>query len=326
MKAALHSMGMTGARRVAAIFAALACVGAGGGGIETVVSGTAHQALFAVAFAGEQGLAVGAAGQVLATSDGGRTWQKQLKPVTTRALLGVAMAGDRAIAVGQSGTVLVRGVDGQWSLVASGTEERLLAVDVDPQGVAVAVGGFGKILLSRDGGSSWTSIAPSWMDGGYTDQGLEPHLYAVDLAADGSITCAGEFGLILRSVDAGQSWAVLARGTDSLFSLELRDDGMGYAVGQGGTILRTTDRGATWSEVASTSESNLLGVASSADGRVVVTAMRDMLVSDDGLAWRRVSGGDFALAWYTGVATRGSGASAAALVVGHSGRIVRIDL
>jgi hypothetical protein len=311
--------------RVAAIAAALACVGATGGGIQTVVAGTAHQALFAVAFAGEQGLAVGAAGQLLATSDGGRTW-KHVKPVTTRALLGVAMAGERAVAVGQGGTVVVRGADGQWSAVASGIEERLLAVDVDAQGIAVAVGGFGKILLSRDGGLSWTSIAPSWMDGGYTEQGLEPHLYAVDLAPDGAITCAGEFGLILRSVDAGQSWAVLARGTDSLFSLELREDGVGYAVGQGGTILRTADRGATWTEVASNSESNLLGVASSADGRVVVSAMRDMLVSDDGLAWRRVSGGDFALAWYAGVATRGSGASAAALVVGHSGRIVRIDL
>ena len=56
------------------------------------------------------------------------------------------------------------------------------------------------------------------------------------------------------------------------------------------------------------------------------SAMRDMLVSDDGLAWRRVSGGDFGLAWYAGVVARGSGASAAALVVGHSGRIVRIDL
>lgn len=313
--------------RAAVIAAALACVGAtNGGAIETIVAGTAHQALFAVAFAGEQGLAVGAFGQLLATSDGGRRWQKQAKPVTTRALLGVAMAGERAIAVGQGGTVLVRGAGGQWSAVASGTEERLFAVDIDVQGTAVAVGGFGKILLSHDGGTSWTSIAPSWMDGGYTEHGLEPHLYAVDLAPDGAITCAGEFGLILRSVDAGQSWAVLARGTDSLFSLELRDDGIGYAVGQGGTILRSADRGATWTEVASNSESNLLGVASSADGRVVVTAMRDMLVSDDGLAWRRVPGGDFGLAWYAGVATRGSGASAAALVVGHSGRIVRIDL
>jgi hypothetical protein len=52
--------------------------------------------------------------------------------------------------------------------------------------------------------------------------------------------------------------------------------------------------------------------------------MRDMLASDDGLAWRRVGDGDFGSAWYSGVVTTGSGASAAALVVGHSGRIVKI--
>jgi photosystem II stability/assembly factor-like uncharacterized protein len=317
-------------RRVAAWIAAVVAAGAAcsalaaGPAAEPVVTGTAHQALFSVALDGAQGLAVGAGGEVLTSTDGGQHWQPEAKSPTTQALLGVALAGDRAIAVGQAGLIYVRAGSGAWSAAASGTEERLFGVDFNASGVAAAVGAFGKILRSTDGGATWASIAPSWPDGGFTDQGLEPHLYAVDVAADGTITCVGEFGLVLRSGDAGVTWQVLHKGEASLFALDLRADGVGYAVGQGGTILRTVDGGATWLAVPSGSQANLLGVHSSADGRVVVTAMRDLLASDDGVAWHRIEGGDFGSAWYSGVVTTGSGASATALIVGHSGRIVRI--
>ena len=60
-------------------------------------------------------------------------------------------------------------------------------------------------------------------------------------------------------------------------------------------------------------------------GGVVVTAMRDMLASADGLAWRRIESGDFGSAWYSGVSITGAGAGQSVLVVGHSGRIVRIE-
>jgi len=313
--------------RSALLGAALALAGApseAAAVITPVVTGTAHQALFAVALDREQGLAVGAGGEIVTTRDGGRTWQPAEGSPTDKALLGVAVGGERAIAVGQSGLILLRDATGAWKTAASGTEERLFAVDFNGSGVAVAVGAFGKILRSSDGGANWSSVAPAWADGGYTEQGLEPHLYAVDVAADGTVTCAGEFGLVLRSTDGGATWQVLRKGEASLFALDLRDDGVGYAVGQGGTILRTTDGGATWASVPSGSQANLLGVHSAPDGRVVVTAMRDMLASDDGLAWHRVEGADFGSAWYTGVVMTGSGASAAALVVGHSGRIVRI--
>src|SRR3546814_9878460 len=52
---------------------------------------------------------------------------------------------------------------------------------------------------------------------------------------------AGEFGLILRSDEAGGSWRVLHRGDASIFGLTLGGDGRGYAVGQVGTVLRTDD-------------------------------------------------------------------------------------
>jgi Photosynthesis system II assembly factor YCF48 len=293
--------------------------------IATVVTGTAHQALFDIALDGEAGIAVGAGGQVLTTRDGGKSWMAVKPAPTAHGLFGVAISGARKIVVGQAGLVLIRDGDGAWRKASSGTEERLFAVALNGEGVAVAVGAFGKVLRSADGGATWASIAPDWSQG-YAEQGLEPHLYDVHVAADGTCTLVGEFGLVLRSTDAGATWTVLHQGTASLFALDLRDDGLGYAVGQGGVILRTTDGGGTWSEVPSGTQANLLGVRSSATGEVLVTAMRDMLASDDGLAWRRVEWGDFASAWYSSVAVTDTGAASRALVVGHSGRIVQIGL
>lgn len=291
--------------------------------IEALLTGTAHQALFAVAFDGDTGLSVGAGGQIVASSDGGASWQMVTPVPTELSLFGVDLEQGRGIVVGQSGLILVRDAAGAWRKVESGAEQRLFGVDLNAAGIAVAVGGFGAILRSADGGQHWRSVAPSW-SAEHAEQGAEPHLYGADVAADGVITVVGEFGLVLRSSDGGENWKTLHRGDASLFALDLRPDGVGYAVGQDGTILRTDDGGANWAELESGSKANLLGVSSSASGRVVVTAMRDMLASDDGRTWRKVQWGDFGSAWYSGVNLVGTGSSERALVVGHSGRIVRI--
>lgn len=288
--------------------------------VAPVVAGTAHQALFSVAFEGDAGVAVGAAGGILGSEDGGKTWKAVAPAPTELSLLGVDIKQSRAIAVGQSGLILTREQAGNWQKAVSGTDNRLFAVSLNSKGLAVAVGAFGTVLKSDDGGHKWKSVAPPWT--AYADQGVEPHIYDVKVAEDGVATIVGEFGLILRSVDSGANWIAVHKGEASLFALDLRADGVGYAVGQNGAIFRTADRGATWAGVDAGSKANLLGVRSSPDGKVVVTAMRDMLASDDGRTWRQVSGGDFGTAWYTGLHL-GSGASA--LVVGHSGRIVRIE-
>jgi photosystem II stability/assembly factor-like uncharacterized protein len=290
-----------------------------------VVSGSNHQALFAIALDGRQGLAVGVGGEVLVSGDGGATWTPEAGVPSDKSLLGLAVAGGKALAVGQSGLILRRGRDGAWSTADSGTTERLFGVDFNEAGTAVAVGSFGRIVLSADGGATWRSVAPAWADASFTEQGMEPHLYAVEVATDGTITVAGEFGLVLRSRDQGQTWQVLHRGEASVFALHLRDDDIGYAVGQGGMILRTADGGESWSDVTSGSNANLLGVDTAPTGQVMVTAMRDMLVSDDGIVWTRLATGDFGSAWYSGVAVLAGEPRLTGLVVGHAGRIVRVS-
>jgi photosystem II stability/assembly factor-like uncharacterized protein len=285
-----------------------------------VVSGTAHQALFAVATHGDVAIAVGAAGAILESADAGKSWKPVLPAPTPLSLLGVTVADGHALAVGQEGTVLVMDEAGKWTKSTSGTDSRLFAVSVNGNGRAVAVGAFGTIILSDDGGKSWTSIAPDW--NAYNKEGEQPHLYDAAVDQAGALTVAGEFGLILHSVDGGKTWQTQHQGDASLFALELQPDGSGYAVGQNGTVLHSANKGKSWDTVDAGTTAILLGVHA-ADGKVVVTGMHDMLQSaDGGRTWSHIGGEEVNTSWYQGIA--GAGAAQTLLVVGHSGQIVRV--
>src|SRR5205085_1036901 len=106
------------------------------------------------------------------------------------------------------------------------------------------------------------------------------------------------------------------------FALDLRADGTGYAVGQDGLVLQTLDGGEKWAQLAPATKANLLGVRSMG-ATVVVSAMHDMLASTDGgKSWRHVQAPDVQAAWYSGVAIAGN----VVMAVGHTGRIVKVDI
>jgi photosystem II stability/assembly factor-like uncharacterized protein len=286
-----------------------------------VISGTVHDSLFAISFDGSRGLAAGAPGYILETTDGARTWAP-IKNIPTRlALLGVALKGEHAIAVGQQGYALKR--EGtEWKKVETGTQERLLSVSVNAGGMAVAGGAFGTVLASSDGGSTWTSIKPDWSP--YAEAGTEPHVYATHIDEAGTITIAGEFELILRRAAGSDQWTLLNKGTASLFALYIGSNGTGYAVGQDGAALKSGDGGATWTKIDTGTKAILLGVTASNDNRVTVTGMREMRYSPDGgSTWTGVTGGGVNTLWYQGIGQPEG--STAALAVGQSGRILKID-
>jgi photosystem II stability/assembly factor-like uncharacterized protein len=288
--------------------------------IEILHSGTAHRPLFGVDFRanGQAGIAVGGRGILALTEDGGLTWTSE-NLETDLALIDVAVEEGQGIAVGQSGLSLVF-KDGKWRKVESGTEERLMAVDMNSKGLAAAVGSFGTVLVSVDAGESWEPIPESLSQ--YVEGGYDPHLYAVQVDPNGTITIAGEFGLIAQSGDQGKTWEVRHEGTESLSGLHMRPDGIGFAVGQGGAILKTEDAGKSWEPVAANLTGNLLGVASTGDGQVVVPGMRHMYVSDDdGRNWKPVTDNEVNSHWYAQAAATAAGI----IAVGHSGRIIKVE-
>ncbi len=299
--------------------------------LQVVRQGLPRDALYDLAFAGEAGWAVGDHGTVLQTDDAGRSW-RALATTGHTALFGVAINDERVIAVGQGGDAYLARRGAAFERVATNTRERLFDVAFADAGLVVAVGGFGALVRSTDGGEMFTPVAVDWAT--ITEEGLEPHLYAVAQAADGALLACGEFGLVLRSEDAGLHWQPVHRAEASLFAMHLRQDGRGYAVGQEGYIVQSTDYGRTWTAADAGTEANLLDVWSSSSGEVVAVGIRALLrSSDDGLTWRVEQNRHIDRSWYQALAsvvdtaTRGSQNLHEEMVyaVGQTGRIVRLN-
>ena len=294
-------------------------------GILTLLhQGIPHDALYDVCFDGDTGFAVGLAGTVLTTTDAGLTWLPGTS-ITDKALLGVSCSGKAPIAVGQSGTIQIRSDSGEWQAVSSGSDLRLLSVDANEQGLAVAVGGFGAVLRSSDAGATWEQITFDWE--AILNDFLEPHIYDVAVFEDNSILLVGEFELVIRSADGGDTWEVVNKADASLSGIYFTDRETGYAAGQDGTVLKTVDGGLTWQDLDTPTNENLLDVWSSG-ADVLVTGIRTLLRSSDaGATWESITEGDISVKWYQSV--KGTpvenGASNNIVMVGHSGRIVQIN-
>lgn len=299
------------------------------GFMKTVVAGTAHDALYGLSFDGGKGVAVGVGMGILESDDGGLHWKRAVQNPTPAALLAVDRRGGHVIAVGQAGTVVVEEA-GQWKVYDAPSKSRLFGVSINAAGTAVAVGEFGTVISSSDGGQTWASIAPASWDGfvpNFPGGNAQPHVYAVHIDDAGSIMLAGEFGIILESKDGGKNWHAVRAGDNfaaSLFALYLPEKGDWFAIGQKGDIERSADHGKTWKPVVSGTESNLLGIAAKpGDQEFVITGMRVMLHSTDGGAtWAIVNEGDSLTDWYQAVRT--DLASGRIEAVGHSGKIIEI--
>jgi photosystem II stability/assembly factor-like uncharacterized protein len=177
-----------------------------------------------------------------------------------------------------------------WRAVEAGTGERLMSVALNRHGLAYAVGSFGTVLRSDDGGGSWSAAALDWSS--LSPTGAEPHLYDVHVGDDASVTLVGEFGLVLQSAN-GTEWRVAHSGEQSLFGLAIAGD-KAFAVGQGGLVLASGDRGANWLEVPTASSAILTSVWTDGQGRVVVSGLNTVLqLTNGGSDWRRVDTGAF---------------------------------
>ena len=300
--------------------------------------GSVHLPLYDIAFDGAHGLAVGAGGQVLVTTDAGQHWRAD-KPASTSSLLGVAVRGAHSLAIGQSGLVMVRHGDGDWRTIKVDTTERLMGVDMNSKGLAVIVGSFGTILESADFGETWIKTAADWpsifaANVETLGPAFAPHLYGVSVSEAGEIRVVGELSLILGSTGLGsgsvKDWRVIKRGEivngeadPSLFAIHIREDGVGYAVGQAGRAFRSADGGNTWAPLDIGTDAILLAAETAGPKRVLLTGIREMQISDDdGQHWQRVDAPDVVNDWY--VAAAKPDETSAVFVVGSSGKILKI--
>ena len=102
-----------------------------------------------------------------------------------------------------------------------------------------------QILVSRDGGDSWSRAVPSLP----SDQHI--HSFAFDPNRPDVVWAGGWHGEIYRSEDDGQSWAAVGQplfpSTVDVLAVEPGDGRRIWAAGQG--VSLSTDGGATWHAV-----------------------------------------------------------------------------
>ena len=183
-----------------------------------------------------RGFAVGDAGTVLHTEDGGQTWVPIL--LTDGDMLDLAFVDPLiGLIVGDSGRVF-RTTDGgdTWVQMASDTEENLLGVAFGEGGLAYAAGRNGAIVRSTDNGATWSFV------------GSGTERYRGVAAVGQTAWVVGNSGAIRRSLDGGLNWLALDAGTaEDLHAVSFVSESEGWIAGQSNTLLYTDDGGLSWS-------------------------------------------------------------------------------
>ncbi|QFZ85063.1 hypothetical protein GFK26_21020 [Variovorax paradoxus] len=216
------------------------------------------------------GIAVGHAGTVLVTQDGGTRWERRLDGRRIPELM-LADARARGDAAAQKAAEQMR---------KDGPDKPLLDVlAVDPLH-ALAVGAYGMALATEDGGKRWVS----WGD--RLDNPDALHLYAVRQRGS-RIVIAGEQGLVLKSDDGGQTFQRLSTPyKGSFFTLELPNDQEIVLAGMRGNVWRSTDGGSAWQPLPAPMPVSIVASQLTGDGTL-------LLANQAGFVMARREGGAF---------------------------------
>jgi photosystem II stability/assembly factor-like uncharacterized protein len=179
------------------------------------------------------------------------------------------------------------------------TTDRFYDVQAITKDHAVVVGYGGKILETKDGGSSWMSES----------SGTDLALYAVRFADEQHGFISGQDGLILHTNDGGKTWqrqesnAVFQDKDGSkqplfLFGLHALDADHAWAVGDRSILTSTGDGGKTWRARKVQMEADISGGESLAAADPVfydvrfVDAQNGWIVGEFGKIMRTSDGGE----------------------------------
>lgn len=244
--------------------------------------------------------AVGSAGTVLKTSNGGVSWVASHPHVTAHLHAVDFRSPSLGFAVGDHGVALKTTDGGQhWQRLSTGTTANLCGVSFVSAARGWAAGSGGTILRTRDGGAHWlrqtshtgellnavefADTSHGWAVGdGYTilhttDGGTHWHVQDVGDYSDldltalavASKTTAWATGVyrddsaILGTSDAGAHWHAQAGG--DYYGIAALDPQHAWAVGAGGAIIRTTN-GTAGAPAVTSSTTLLSGVSADAGG------------------------------------------------------------
>ncbi|MFJ3470224.1 WD40/YVTN/BNR-like repeat-containing protein [Pseudomonas sp. NPDC090201] len=234
-----------------------------------------RQLLTAVYFVDDQhGWAVGHDAQILASSDGGKTWNKQFEDLKREAPLLDVWFKDLStgIAVGAYGALLETTDGGQhWQDIGERLDNEdqyhLNGITYVKDAGLFIVGEMGSMFRSPDDGQTWEKL-----EGPY-----QGSLFgAVGTAQSNTLLAYGLRGNLFRSTDFGSTWEPIALQGErgplefSIANASVLPDNSIVLVGNGGSVMRSTDGGETFTVSNRSDRLSLSGVAEDNKGNLIL--------------------------------------------------------
>lgn len=217
------------------------------------------------------GWAVGHAGVILHSVDGGETWVRQADGQLL-AKIALDAAQERARVAPNDPTV-VRQLKAAQLLVSDGPDKPLLDLYFSDAKHGFVVGAYGLFFETSDGGTTWASTM------GRLDNPKGLHLYAIR-AQGAAVYVVGEQGLMLRSGDGGNSFQPLVSPyAGSWFALLAMPDGTLLAAGLRGNAFYSRDRGQTWSRIEGSTPVSFVSAVALPDGTALLVNQAGQLLT-----------------------------------------------
>jgi photosystem II stability/assembly factor-like uncharacterized protein len=194
---------------------------------------TQYLDFYSVEFEDEKrGFIVGDEGLILATTDGGFSWEEQKSGVNEQ-LFHLSIRGKEGWVIGTGGTILHTHDAGKnWYPQRSGTDADLNRVYLLTEKIGLITGDKGTLLRTVNAGATWQKM----------DVGVSEPLFGMSFIDKKTGWVVGYQGRVIRTYDGGIHWVDQdsATATD-LFSVSFREN-RGYAIGRDGLLMRYYER------------------------------------------------------------------------------------
>lgn len=210
-------------------------------------------------------------------------------------ILAATRAGQRLVAVGDHGVVLLSDDNGRNYRQARAvpTSATLTAVSFSDARNGWAVGHWGVILHTTDGGETWVLQR--------SDTSVDQPLFSVYFTDAEHGVAAGLWSLLLTTADGGHIWKPVVlqpppggkRADRNLFAIFADHKNSLFIAAERGTVLRSDDNGASWSYLNTGYRGSFWTGCALKDGTLLVAGLRGTVYrsADDGRTWTAVSSG-----------------------------------
>lgn len=252
-------------------------------------------------------------GAVIVSSDQGKTWGRTLLGQVS--IIGLAVCPDGSF-VGIDFNHKVWSADrkgGSWAAVPLDKPRVPLAVTCDGRGRWWVAGSGAKIAASADRGATWT----------VSDLQEDAQITTVQFADDKHGFALAEFGFVIATEDAGDTWKKVAQipGDFYPYAAYFKDSRQGWVSGLAGQMLQTSNGGQTWTKVENRSGASIYRLFMH-QGQLHGVGAGGMIVRMEEESWQSVAYPDAVPVFLGAGATLGE--KGTGIVIGGPGGMIRV--